>query len=137
MNKNVVATIGHNEYKDALLTNTCLTHSMKEFKVSTRQQDLMKSTKFHCLVLIMKYTSKTMDTMDQLLVIRVNYKNSHFNNYSEKLFCQANCFNFHFNQNSFFVKHIALIFSLIRTVFLSNILNLKNAKSLKKLRKKN
>ena len=37
MNKDVAATIGHNEYKDALLTNTCLSHSMKEFKVSTRQ----------------------------------------------------------------------------------------------------
>ena len=28
VNKNVVATISHNEYKDALLSNKCLRHSM-------------------------------------------------------------------------------------------------------------
>ena len=27
-NKNVVATLGHNEYKDVLLKNKCLRHSM-------------------------------------------------------------------------------------------------------------
>ena len=34
----------------------------------------MKSTKFHCLVLMTKYIFKTMDTMDLLLAIRVNQK---------------------------------------------------------------
>ena len=28
VNKNVVATIGHNEYKDVLLNNKCLRHSV-------------------------------------------------------------------------------------------------------------
>ena len=34
----------------------------------------MKSTKFHCLALMKKYISKTMDMMDYLLVIRVDCK---------------------------------------------------------------
>ena len=29
MNKNIVATIRYNEYKDVLLNNNCLRHSMK------------------------------------------------------------------------------------------------------------
>ena len=36
-------------------------------------------------------------------------------------------------QKSFFVKQIVLIFALFRAVFLSNILNLKNAKHFKKM----
>ena len=40
MNKNVVAAIGHNEYKDALLKNKCIRHSMnriqtKDHKIGT------------------------------------------------------------------------------------------------------
>ena len=37
----------------------------------------------------------------------------------KKLFCQAYYFNFFSNQNSFFVKRIVLIFSLITASFLS------------------
>ena len=36
-----------------------------------------------------------------------------------KLFCQTYYFNFQSNQDNFFIKHIVLISSLIRTVFLS------------------
>ena len=32
MNKNVVATISHNEYKDVLLNNKCLRHSMNRMQ---------------------------------------------------------------------------------------------------------
>ena len=32
MNENVVATIGHNEYKDVLLNNKCLRHSMNRIQ---------------------------------------------------------------------------------------------------------
>ena len=32
VNKNVVATIGHNEYRDALLKNKCLRHSMNRIQ---------------------------------------------------------------------------------------------------------
>ena len=67
----------------------------------------MKSITFLCLALIVKYISKTMDVMDQLLVTKVNYKrNSYLDNYLQKLLCQACCFNFFSSQNSFFVKHI-------------------------------
>ena len=54
---------------------------------------------------MMKYTSKTMDLMDQLLVIRVIYK---------KIVILITI------QGSFFVKHIVLVFSLARTAFLSS-----------------
>ena len=77
-----------------------------EFKVKTIEKELMKSTKFHCLALMRKYISKTMDTMDYLffLALQLIIKNSYLNNYSEKLFCQANCFDFQSNQNSFFLS---------------------------------
>ena len=32
MNKNVVVTISHNEYKDVLLNNKCLRHSMNRMQ---------------------------------------------------------------------------------------------------------
>ena len=39
---------------------------------------------------MIKYTSKIMDMMDQLLVIRVNHiKNSYLDKYPKSLFCQA------------------------------------------------
>ena len=79
----------------------------------------MKSTRFFCLDLMIKYTSKTMDVMDYPLVTRVNYikkKTVILITIKKKIFCRANCSNFFFNQNS----------------FLSSILNLKNAKHLKK-----
>ena len=53
MNKNVVATISHNEYKDVLLNNKCIRHSMNR----TQRKD-------QCLALMTKYISKTIDTMD-------------------------------------------------------------------------
>ena len=42
-----------------------------EFKVNTTEYKLMQPTKFDCLVLMTKYTSKAMDMMDYLLVTRV------------------------------------------------------------------
>ena len=44
----------------------------KTLKVKIIELELMKSTKFHCLVLMKKYIFKIMDMMDSLLVIRVN-----------------------------------------------------------------
>ena len=32
VNKNVVATIGHNEYKNVLLNNKCIRHSMNRIQ---------------------------------------------------------------------------------------------------------
>ena len=63
----------------------------------------MKSTRFLCLALMIKYISKAMDRVSYGLG-RVNYKNSYLNNYSEKVSCQANCFNFQSNQDSFFCQ---------------------------------
>ena len=63
------------------------------------------------------------------LVIR----NTYLNNYSEKLFFVIKIvLAFFSSQNSFFVKQIILIFSLIRDSLLSSIINLKNLKNLKK-----
>ena len=62
VNKNAVATIGHNEYKDVLSKNECLRHSMNRIQIKDHRIGIMKSTKFHCLVLITKYMSKIMDT---------------------------------------------------------------------------
>ena len=59
-----------------------------------------------------------MDMMDWLLVIKVIYK---------KTVILITI------QKSFFVKHIVLIFSLVRIALSSSILNLKNAKHLKKM----
>ena len=65
----------------------------------------MKSTRFLCLVLMIKYTFKTMDVMNWVKFIRVNLKNSYLNNYSKKLFPQRIFFNFQPNQGSvFFVE---------------------------------
>ena len=68
------------------------------------------------------------------MVIRVNYKKAAvlITSYLKKLFSIEKMFVS--GQNSFFVKQIVLIFSLIRTAFLSSILNLKNAKNLKNTR---
>ena len=55
--KNVVATISHIDYKDALLN--------EKFSMNRIQsKDLMKSPRFLYLALMIKYTSKTMDVMD-------------------------------------------------------------------------
>ena len=73
VNRNVVAKIIHSKYKDALFNNKCLRHSMNRIQSKIYKQ-FMKLTKFHCLFQITKYIFKTMDMIDQLLVIRVNHK---------------------------------------------------------------
>ena len=60
MNKNVVATISHNKSKDVLLNQKCLRRTTNRIQ----SKDLMKSTRFLCLALMIKYLSKTMDVMD-------------------------------------------------------------------------
>ena len=78
----------------------------------------MKLTRFLSLALMIKYTSKAMDMMDQLLVFRTNHKKAVIlitiqNSFFVKeivltfssvraAFCQRNCFNFQSNQDSFF-----------------------------------
>ena len=74
MNKNILATISHNEYKDVLLNKDCIRHSINRIQSKTKEQEHIKSTTFYCINLMTKYMIKTMDIMDQLLVISVNYK---------------------------------------------------------------
>ena len=52
--KNIVETKAHIEYKVVLLNKKCLMHSMNRIKNKDHKQELMKSTKFTCLALMMK-----------------------------------------------------------------------------------
>ena len=63
VNRNVVATISNNEYKDVLLNNKCIRHSMNRIQNKYDRKEHVKSTKFHCLALMTKYKFKTMDTI--------------------------------------------------------------------------
>ena len=60
MNKNVFATISHNECKDVLLNKRCIRHSRNKTQVKTTEQEHMKSAKFHCVILMTKFILKTM-----------------------------------------------------------------------------
>ena len=44
------------------------------FKVKIIERELIKSTRFLCLALIIKYTSRTIDVMGKHLIIKVNYE---------------------------------------------------------------
>ena len=51
-NKNVVATISHNEYKDVLLNNKCIRHSMnriqsKNHRIGTYEINKISLSCFH------------------------------------------------------------------------------------------
>ena len=61
VNGNVVATVGHNDYKDVLL-NKCLRHSANRIQSKGHRIGTYKSTKFHCLVLMTTYIQKTIDS---------------------------------------------------------------------------
>ena len=65
VNKNVVATISHNKYKDVLWNKKCLRHSMnriqcQDHKIGTYE---INKTSLSCFDEMIKYTSKTMDVM--------------------------------------------------------------------------
>ena len=57
VNRNVVATISHNEYKEVLLKNKCIRHSMNI--IQSKDHRIVC-----CLVLMAKYVFKSMDTVD-------------------------------------------------------------------------
>ena len=63
----------HNESKDALLNNICIKHSLNRIQSKVDKIKTYEINKILLLVLMVKCTSKTMDIMDQLLVIKVNY----------------------------------------------------------------
>ena len=67
VNRNVVATISHNEYKDVLLNKKCLRHSMnriqsKDHKIGTYEINKISLSCFDDKIYIQKF--KIMDTMD-------------------------------------------------------------------------
>ena len=64
VNRNVVATISHNEYKDVLLNKKCLRHSVSRIQSKDHKTGTYEIARFLCLALMMKYISKTMDVMD-------------------------------------------------------------------------
>ena len=61
VNKNVFPTISHNEYKDALLNNKCLRHSMNRIQSNNHRIETYEIKKN---ALMVKYLSKAMDMMD-------------------------------------------------------------------------
>ena len=73
VNRNV-ATISHNEYKDALLNNKCLSYSMNRIQRKDDKIGTYEINKISLSCLDDKYISKTTDMMDQPLVIRLNHK---------------------------------------------------------------
>ena len=69
VNRNVVGKITHNEYKDVLLNKKCLRHMMNRIQRKNHRIWTKINKLYH--VLMIKYTSKAMDMMDQVLVFRV------------------------------------------------------------------
>ena len=61
VNRNVAATISHNEYKDVLLNNKCIRHPMNRIQIKAHKIGTYEIKKTSCLVLMTKYISKTMD----------------------------------------------------------------------------
>ena len=61
VNENVVVTIGYNEYKDVLLNNKCIRHSMNIIQNQDHRIETYGIKKINCLVLTTKYMSKPMD----------------------------------------------------------------------------
>ena len=59
MNKNVVAKIGHNEYKDVFYTKKCLRYPTNRIQNKNHRKELMKSTKFPCLISMIKFILDT------------------------------------------------------------------------------
>ena len=45
MNKNVVATTGHNEYKDVLLNNKCIRHSINRIQSKDHRKETYEISK--------------------------------------------------------------------------------------------
>ena len=64
VNRNIVATITDGEYKDLLLNNKCLRHSMNRIQSKTHTIGTYKINKFSLLCFDDKIYIKTMDMMD-------------------------------------------------------------------------
>ena len=60
VNKNVIAAVSHNEYKDVLLNNKCLRHTINRM----HSKDHISSIRSFYHALMIKYTSQTMGMMN-------------------------------------------------------------------------
>ena len=100
VNRNVVATISHNEYEDILLSKKSLRHSMNRFqiedhKIGTYEINYISLSCFDAKIYVMWWTSSWL--------LELIIKKQLYQQLLKKLFCQANCFNFQSNQDSFFL----------------------------------
>ena len=62
--KNVVATISHDKCKNVLLNKKYLKHSMNKIQCRDIKIGTYKSIRLLCLLMMINYTSKTIDVMD-------------------------------------------------------------------------
>ena len=62
--RNVVATISHGEYKNVLLNNKCLRHSVNRIQRKDHRIGIYEINKTFCFVLIRRCISETMGVMD-------------------------------------------------------------------------
>ena len=109
MNRNVVAAISYNEYKDVLLNNKCIRHPMnkmqrKNHRIGTYE---IKNVSLSCFDDEIYIQNNGCDGLALGYQKKQNKKNSYPNNCVEKLFCQAYYFNFQSNQDSFLVNYVA------------------------------
>ena len=114
VNKNVVVTISHNEYKGVLLKNKCVRHSMnriesKHHRIGTYEIDKISLSYFDYKYI---YIYKQLIWQTSSCLPKLIIKNSFLNNYSKKTFRQACCFEFFSSLKSFLVKHFVLMFNL-------------------------
>ena len=73
-NKNVVATICHNEYQDVLLDNKCIRHAVNLIQSKGHRTGTYKIGKISLSCFDGKIISKTMVMEDELSVTIINYK---------------------------------------------------------------
>ena len=103
-NKNVLVTISYNEYKDVLLINKCIRHSMdriqsKDYRIGTYEINEISLSCFDDKIYIQN------NGYDGLALGYLSGKLFKFSVQSGQVFCRVNCFNFQSNQDSIFVKH--------------------------------
>ena len=72
--KNIVRIISQNKCKEILLSNKCLIHSINRIQIKDCRTGAYEINNISFFALMIKYTSKTMDIADLLLVIKVSYE---------------------------------------------------------------
>ena len=77
-NKNVVATISHNEYEEVLLNNKCIKHSMNGIQSKDHRIGTYEFNK----ILLSCFDDKIFIQNNELII-----KNSYLNTYLKKVFC--------------------------------------------------